>query len=288
VNMVAEIIDGKEIAREIEENIKSEVEKLKKKYEAKPCLSVILVGENPASKIYVRKKEEACGRVGIEFKKIELPESEEEEEIIKIIKKLNSDSNVSGVLVQLPLPRHIDTKKVIDVISPYKDVDGLTKENMGNLILGDEKISPCTPLGIIKMLEKIGISVEGKDVTIVNHSNIVGRPLAAMLLNRGATPTVCHKKTRNLKKHTLEADIVVTATGVPGLIKEDMIKDGAIVIDGGIKKIGEKIVGDVDFEAVRKKASYITPVPGGVGPMTVSMVLFNLVQLFKAQLSKHI
>ncbi|RLI96545.1 MAG: bifunctional 5,10-methylene-tetrahydrofolate dehydrogenase/5,10-methylene-tetrahydrofolate cyclohydrolase [Candidatus Aenigmatarchaeota archaeon] len=284
--MMAEIIDGKKIAEEIEKNIKAELDALEKKYSKRPCLAVILVGENAASKIYVQKKEEACDAVGVLFKKIELPEATTEQELIKIIRELNNDNKIHGILVQLPLPTHIDSRKIINTISPTKDVDGLTAENMGNLLLNNEKILPCTPLGIITMLKKIGVGVEGKNVVIVNHSKIVGRPLAAMLLNRNATPTICHIKTKDLKSQTLDADILVTATGVPGLIKADMVKNGAVVIDGGIKKVGEKVVGDVEFESVLKKASYITPVPGGVGPMTVAMVLVNLVELFKEQIKK--
>ena len=283
---MAEIIDGKKIAEEIEKNIKAELDALEKKYSKRPCLAVILVGENAASKIYVQKKEEACDAVGVLFKKIELPEATTEQELIKIIRELNNDNKIHGILVQLPLPTHIDSRKIINTISPTKDVDGLTAENMGNLLLNNEKILPCTPLGIITMLKKIGVGVEGKNVVIVNHSKIVGRPLAAMLLNRNATPTICHIKTKDLKSQTLDADILVTATGVPGLIKADMVKNGAVVIDGGIKKVGEKVVGDVEFESVLKKASYITPVPGGVGPMTVAMVLVNLVELFKEQIKK--
>ncbi len=283
---MAEIIDGKKIAEEIEKNIKAELDALEKKYLKRPCLAVILVGENAASKIYVQKKEEACDAVGVLFKKIELPEATTEQELIKIIRELNNDNKIHGILVQLPLPTHIDSRKIINTISPTKDVDGLTAENMGNLLLNNEKILPCTPLGIITMLKKIGVGVEGKNVVIVNHSKIVGRPLAAMLLNRNATPTICHIKTKDLKSQTLDADILVTATGVPGLIKADMVKNGAVVIDGGIKKVGEKVVGDVEFESVSKKASYITPVPGGVGPMTVAMVLVNLVELFKEQIKK--
>lgn len=283
---MAEIIDGKKIAEEIEKNIKAELDALEKKYSKRPCLAVILVGENAASKIYVQKKEEACDAVGVLFKKIELPEATTEQELIEIIRELNNDNKIHGILVQLPLPTHIDSRKIINTISPTKDVDGLTAENMGSLLLNNEKILPCTPLGIITMLKKIGVGVEGRNVVIVNHSKIVGRPLAAMLLNRNATPTICHIKTKDLKSQTLDADILVTATGVPGLIKADMVKNGAVVIDGGIKKVGEKVVGDVEFESVSKKASYITPVPGGVGPMTVAMVLVNLVELFKEQIKK--
>ena len=268
------VIDGKRIAKEIREELKKRVEKLKEK-NIKPTLAIILVGNNPASILYISNKQKAAREVGIECVIHKFSEETEEEEILDSIQRLNEDEKIHGIIVQLPLPKHLNEQIILDSISPEKDVDGLTPFNAGNLSLGNERIAPCTPKGIIKLLEKMKIEVEGKNVVIVNNSNVVGKPLALMLTNRFATVTLCHVKTKDLKEHTKKADILITATGVPCLIKADMVKEGAVVIDAGIKYSEKRIEGDVDFENVKKKASYITPVPGGVGPMTVAMVLEN-------------
>jgi len=268
------VIDGKRIAKEIREELKKRVEKLKEK-NIKPTLAIILVGDNPASILYITNKQKAAREVGIECIIHKFSEEAEEEEVLGLIQRLNEDEKIHGIIVQLPLPKHLNEQIILDSISPEKDVDGLTPFNAGNLSLGNERIAPCTPKGIIKLLEKMKIEVEGKNVVIVNNSNVVGKPLALMLTNRFATVTLCHVKTKDLKEHTKKADILITATGVPCLIKADMVKEGAVVIDAGIKYSEKRIEGDVDFENVKKKASYITPVPGGVGPMTVAMVLEN-------------
>jgi methylenetetrahydrofolate dehydrogenase (NADP+)/methenyltetrahydrofolate cyclohydrolase len=235
----------------------------------------VLVGENPSSRIYIENKQKACEKLGIASNLYEFPESMKEEKLEALIKQLNDDKRVHGIIVQLPLPKHIDEKKILNMISPKKDVDGLNAVNIGNLLLGDETIAPCTPKGIIRMLEKMKIQVEKRNVVIVNNSIVVGKPLAMMLTNRFATVTLCHVKTKFLKEHTKKAEILITATGVPNLIKKDMVREGAVVIDAGICYREGKVYGDVDFENVKSIASFITPVPGGVGPMTVAMVLEN-------------
>ncbi len=277
------VIDGKRIAKEIREELKKRVEKLKEK-NIKPTLAIILVGDNPASILYITNKQKAAREVGIECIIHKFSEEAEEEEVLGLIQRLNEDEKIHGIIVQLPLPKHLNEQIILDSISPEKDVDGLTPFNAGNLSLGNERIAPCTPKGIIKLLEKMKIEVEGKNVVIVNNSNVVGKPLALMLTNRFATVTLCHVKTKDLKEHTKKADILITATGVPCLIKADMVKEGAVVIDAGIKYSEKRIEGDVDFENVKKKASYITPVPGGVGPMTVAMVLENTLILAESLL----
>lgn len=276
------IIDGKKIAQGILEGLKSRVQKLKRRG-INPKLGIVMIGERLDSKIYVSNKRKAGNEVGIETKLYGFPKDMEEKELIDFIKKLNDGKDIHGILVQLPLPDHINEEKVLSTISPEKDVDGLTPFNVGNLSLGNEFLAPCTPKGIIRMLEEMNIPVEGKNVVIVNNSNVVGKPLALMLINRFATVTVCHVKTKNLKEHTKDADILITATGVPKLIKKDMVKEGAVVIDAGISHIKGKLQGDVDFDEVKDKVSYITPVPGGVGPMTVAMALENT--LIAAELS---
>ena len=262
------------MANEIIEKLKPRVQKLKKK-NINPTVAIILVGSRPDSKLYVTNKQKACESIGINSSLYEFSENLKEEKLISLIKKLNEDQNVHGIIVELPLPKFIDEKKVLKTISPEKDVDGLNPVNLGNLLVGDETIIPCTPKGIIRMLEKMKIKVEKKDVVIINNSNVVGKPLAMMLTNRFATVTVCHVKTSYLSRYTKKAEILITATGVPNLIKKDMVKEGVVIVDAGISCKGDKICGDVDFENVKELSSYITPVPGGVGPMTVAMVLEN-------------
>ena len=276
------ILDGKALSQKIREEIKKEVENFTSKGFRAPSLAVILVGEDPASKVYVNNKRKACEKVGIKSLFYHLPENTEEEKLLGLIYELNTNEEVDGILVQLPLPKHIDQTKVILSINPEKDVDGFHPENMGKLVGQiEDGFIPCTPLGIDILLKHYGIEVQGKDVVIVGAGFIVGRPLSLLMLWRNATVTVCHIYTKDLKKHTLQADILISATGVPHLIKEDMVKEGAVVIDVGISKVNGKIVGDVDFEKVKEKASAITPVPGGVGPMTVTALLLNTLKAYK-------
>ena len=271
---ISVIIDGKKISEEILEGLKQRVQKLKKK-NINPTLAIVLVGDNPASKIYISNKQKACEKIGIGSNLYEFPENIKEEKLIALIKQLNNDKKIHGIIIQLPLPKHMDEKKILSLVSPEKDVDGLNPINVGNLLIGNEYIAPCTPKGIIKMLEKMKIPVEKKNVVIVNNSNVIGKPLAMMLTNRFATVTLCHIKTKFLSQHTKKAEILITATGVPGLIKKDMVKEGTVIIDAGICYKDGKVYGDVDFENVKDIASFIIPVPGGVGPMTVAMVLEN-------------
>ncbi len=233
-----------------------------------PGLAAVLVGSNPASQMYVRLKHSACARVGIRSENVQLPEDIEEEQLLAKIEELNRRADIHGIMLELPLPKHLDPRKAMMTIAPEKDVDGFHPENMGALLLGAEKLVPCTPKGIIYALERLGVKLEGAEAVIVGHSNVVGKPLAAMMLNRNATVQVCHVYTKNLAEHTRRGDILVVAAGVPGLIKADMVKPGAYVFDVGINRVGDKTVGDVDFDAVKGVASAITPVPGGVGPLT--------------------
>lgn len=279
---MATIIDGKKIADVIRGNLKKEISVLKKNGLI-PSLHIILVGENPASKIYVKVKEKYCKEIGISFKLEELRETVSEKELIEKIKMLNTDKKINGIIVQLPLPENIDANKIIETIDPEKDVDGLTHINLGRLISGKEYMTAATPKGIIKMLESAGIKLSGKHVVIINRSLNVGRPLVQLLLNRDATVTVCHSKTKNISDITKTADIIICAIGKPGFLTENMVKKGAVVIDVGLTYVNGKCVGDVDFDSVKEVSSYITPVPGGVGPMTVAMILENTVIATKKQ-----
>jgi methylenetetrahydrofolate dehydrogenase (NADP+)/methenyltetrahydrofolate cyclohydrolase len=276
---MAQIIDGKIVSKLVKDNIKSIIESKK----ISPSLAVILVGNDPASLTYVRNKTKECIEVGISPKDYHLPEDTSEEKLLELIGNLNKDDDIDGILVQLPLPKHINTDKILNAISPYKDVDGFHPENVGKLMIGTPFVEPCTPKGIIRLLEHYGISVEGKRAVVLGRSNIVGKPMAIMLLHRNATVTICHSKTKDLSEITKQADILVSAIGIPNFVKADMIKKDAVVIDVGINKVEEngksKLVGDVDFENVKEVASYITPVPGGVGPMTRAMLLENTVNL---------
>lgn len=276
------IIDGKAMASEIEAEVRSKVQKLASKGVI-PGLAAVLVGANPASQMYVRLKHSACARVGIRSENVALPEDIGEEQLLAKIEELNRRTDIHGIMLELPLPKHLDPRKAMMSIAPEKDVDGFHPENMGALLLGAEKLVPCTPKGIIYALESLGVKLEGAEVVIVGHSNVVGKPLAAMMLNRNATVQVCHVYTKDLAEHTRRGDILVVAAGVPGLIKADMVKPGAYVFDVGINRVGDKTVGDVDFDAVKDVASAITPVPGGVGPLTVSMLLGQVVQATEAQ-----
>lgn len=280
--MSARIIDGKAIAKKIREEQRQEVEQLTARYGRPPGLSVILVGEDPASRVYVRNKITACRDVGIKSTLIQLPAQIEESELLARIDALNADDSVHGILIQLPLPRHISINKVLERIAVEKDVDGFHLYNVGGLVTGKTIFPPCTPYGVQKLLQHEGIDVEGMSVVVVGASNIVGKPMALMLMQQDATVCICHKKTRDLAQFTILADILVVAAGVPGLIIPQMVRTGAVVIDVGINRLSDgRIVGDVDFEGVRQKASYITPVPGGVGPMTVTMLLHNTIRSAK-------
>jgi len=282
------ILDGKSISEKIREEIRKEVESFTSAGLRKPGLAVILVGDDPASQIYVKNKINACRKVGIESFFYHLKRNTTTEELLDVIAELNSKEEVDGILVQLPLPEQIDQREVILSISPDKDVDGFHPKNMGMLVAqAEDGFIPCTPLGIDLLLKHYGIEVQGKDVVIVGAGFIVGRPLSLLMLWRNATVTVCHIHTRDITKFTREADILVSATGVPHLIKEDMVKKGAVVIDVGISKVDGKIVGDVDFERVKEKASAITPVPGGVGPMTVTGLLLNTLKSYKKRIKSH-
>jgi methylenetetrahydrofolate dehydrogenase (NADP+)/methenyltetrahydrofolate cyclohydrolase len=274
--VTAKIIDGKKVAASIRAECRTRAAKLKQDSGITPGLAVILVGENAASAVYVRNKIRACEDVGIISTKYLFPADVDQEEVIKTIEKLNADPAVHGILVQLPLPAHFNIGKVLRTISADKDVDGFHLYNVGGLVQGDTVFPPCTPFGVVKLLEYEDINVEGANVVVVGASNIVGKPMALMLMQREATVCICHAKTRDLAQFTILADILVVAAGVPNLILPQMVRTGAVVIDVGINRLPDgRLVGDVDFEGVSKKASYITPVPGGVGPMTVTMLLVN-------------
>ncbi len=280
---MATILDGKALAKKIKSELKEEVEFLKKKVGRAPGLAVVLIGDDPASEIYVRNKEKTCEEIGINSFGVKKPTDITQDELEKIIDDLNCREDIDGILVQLPLPKHFDAQRIINLILPEKDVDGFHPVNMGKAVLGlfDEGLMPCTPYGVIKIFDAYGVELEGKNAVMVGHSNIVGKPLANMMLNLDATVSICHVYTKDLKSFVKEADILCVATGVPRLIKEDMIKEGAVVVDIGISRVNSKIVGDVDFDKVKGKVSAITPVPGGVGPMTIAMLMYNTVKAFK-------
>lgn len=275
-------LDGKELSQKLKAQIKEETSQLKERIGKVPGLAIVLLGDNPASKIYVNSKIKGCSELGFESFAYFLPEDTSEEKVLELIENLNNDERVNGILVQLPLPKHIDEKKVIDKIALEKDVDGFKPENLGLLMLGDKNsMQPCTPAGIMEMLKAYSIDLIGKDVVVVGRSNIVGKPMANLMINAGATVTVCNSKTKDLKKKTSEADVVVMAIGQAKFLTEDMVKEGAIIVDVGINRTEEGLFGDVDYENVSKKSSYITPVPGGVGPMTVAMLFANTMRAFK-------
>lgn len=277
------ILDGKYVSQKVRDSIKSEIIEIKEKVGKVPGLAVIQAGDNLASKIYVNSKIKQCAEVGIESKNFILPADVTEEELLNKIDELNKDDAIDGILVQLPLPNHIDTPKVIETIDIAKDVDGFKPENLGKVVLGDETaLISCTPAGILRLFEEYKLALEGKDVVVIGRSNIVGKPMTALLINEGATVTVCNSKTKNLSEKTKNADVVIVAIGKANFLKGDMVKDGAIIIDVGINRDeNNKICGDVDFESVKDEVSYITPVPGGVGPMTIAMLLNNTLKAFK-------
>ncbi len=289
--MAAQIIDGKQVAADMRAELKDEVAKLKEQGIV-PGLGVILVGEDPASQSYVTAKERACENIGIYSDDNRLPAETSQEELMALVEKMNNDPKINGILVQLPLPKGLNEAEVLLAIDPAKDVDGFHPINVGKMMVGEKAFLPCTPHGIIQLLIRSGVTIEGAEVVIVGRSNIVGKPLANMLIQKkpgaNATVTVCHTRTKDLLSHTKRADIVIAAAGRPNTVTADMVKDGVVVIDVGVnrvedatKKKGYRLVGDVDFEAVKEKASFITPVPGGVGPMTITMLLYNTVESAK-------
>lgn len=275
---MAIIIDGKELAKKIRNNLKIDCEKLKEN-NIIPKLAVILVGNDKASKVYVKNKNKACEDVGIEFEEYILEETISQKELIELIEKLNNDNTIHGILLQSPIPRELDINEAFRTISPEKDVDGFNPISVGKLTLGQDTFVSCTPYGIMKMFEEYNIDLEGKKVTILGRSNIVGKPLIQCCLSKNATVTVCHSKTKDLKEHTLNSDVIIAAIGKANFLTADMVKEGTVVIDVGINRLDDgKIVGDVDFENVSAKASHITPVPGGVGPMTIAMLMNNVIK----------
>ena len=288
--MSAQIIDGKQIALDVRAGVAEKVSALKAKG-ITPCLAVILVGENPASVSYVTGKRKALAEAGMADKSVELPENTSEEELLKLIDGLNKDTGVHGILVQLPLPKHINEDKIIMAISPEKDVDGFHPVNVGNLVIGKKAFLPCTPHGIIVLLKRMGIETSGKHAVVIGRSNIVGKPVSLLLARKetNCTVTICHTGTKNMAEITRQADILIAASGHPHTVTADMIKDGAVVIDVGVnripdasKKSGFRLIGDCDFEDLREKASFITPVPGGVGPMTIAMLMYNTLEAAEA------
>ena len=284
---MAEIIDGKLVSKTVRENLTEEIKKFKADYSITPGLAVILVGDDPASAVYVKNKHKACLEVGINSYEITMPKDTTEEELLKKIAELNADDAVHGILVQLPLPKHISEEKVINSISPDKDVDAFHPINVGKIMTGNYTFLPCTPAGVMELLHFYNVDIAGKECVVIGRSNIVGKPMLMLLLAENGTVTVCHSKTQNLSDITKKADILVVAIGRANFVGEEMIKDGAVVIDVGINRLDNgKLCGDVDYEAVSKKASKITPVPGGVGPMTITMLLKNTLSAAKAYANK--
>jgi len=289
--MSAQIISGTEIAKQLREELKQEIAEIKEKHNLIPGLATVLVGENPASQVYVGQKEKTSLALGIYSERHDLPVDTGEEELLKLINKLNQDPKIHGILVQLPLPKHINETNVLYAIDPKKDVDGFHPVNVGKLMIGEPDYLPCTPHGIQQLLIRSGVKIEGAEVVVVGRSNIVGKPIANILLQKGeganATVTVCHTRTRDISFHTRRADILIVAAGRPKAITADMVKEGVVVIDVGVNRIGKSesgkaiLVGDVDFDAVKEKAKAITPVPGGVGPMTITMLMLNTIKAAK-------
>lgn len=282
------IIDGKAVAKGVQKQIKEEVEGLERRWGIAPGLGVVLVGDDPGSHIYVRNKEKACKEVGIKSYEHLLPATISEKDLLSVVHQLNKDKNVHGILVQLPLPAHIRAEKILEAISPHKDVDGFHPVSQGALLLGGEGFRPCTPMGIMRLLESTGCELKGKNAVVVGRSNIVGKPVALMLLEKHATVTICHSRTASLRDEVGRADILVVAIGKASLVRGDWIKPGAVVIDVGVNRLPSgKLCGDVEFESAKERASFITPVPGGVGPMTICMLLFNTLKAAKDSLQRE-
>jgi len=285
---MATIIDGKAVAKEVQKEIKAEIEGLERRWSMAPGLAVVLVGDDPASHIYVRNKEKACKEVGIKSFEHFLPATVSEKELLALVHLLNKDKHVHGILVQLPLPPHIRSERILQAISPYKDVDGFHPVNQGNLVVGADGFRPCTPLGVMKLVEAAGCDPKGKNAVVVGRSNIVGKPVAFMLLEKHATVTICHSRTASLRDEVARGDIVVVAIGKAGIVRGEWIKPGAVVIDVGINRLPSgKLCGDVEFEVAKERAAAITPLPGGVGPMTICMLLFNTLKAAKDSLQRE-
>ncbi len=283
--MTAKIIDGKKVSSSILEKLTSETEDLKKQFGRAPGLATVLVGEDPASQVYVRNKNKRCKEIGFQSFEQNLPADIPETELLGLVENLNKNPEVDGILVQLPLPGHIRSELILEAILPEKDVDGFHPINVGGLASGKDVLCPCTPSGVIEMLDYYAISIEGKNAVILGRSNIVGKPQAFLLLRRNATVTICHSHTKNLEEVTSSADLLVAAIGKPNYVTANMVKEGAVVIDVGINRVDGKLTGDVDYNPAAEKASYITPVPGGVGPMTIAMLMSNTLKAFKARVN---
>ncbi len=282
---MAKIIDGKAISKQVREEIAAEVSAFKEKHGCAPGLAVIIVGNDPASQVYVRNKKRACEEVGFYSESYEMPEETTQDELVALVERLNNDDKINGILVQLPLPKHLDETEILLKIRPEKDVDAFHPYNVGKIMIGNHDFLPCTPAGVMVLLERSGVQISGKKCVVIGRSNIVGKPMAMLLLHANGTVTVCHSKTENLSEICREADILVASIGKPEFVTADMVKDGAVVVDVGINRLESgKLVGDVAFSKVEPKASYITPVPGGVGPMTITMLLQNT--LTAAKLAK--
>jgi len=284
--MSAKLLEGKAIAAKIKEALKEEIANLKEKYNIAPALATVQVGENQASAVYLKSQIKNAEKLGIEFKLHKLDEKTKEKELIDYINKLNQDSNINGILLQMPLPSHINAKEMPKYISPAKDVEGMHPENLGKILSGKTKLAPCTAMAAMELIMSTGVKLYGKEAVVVGHSEIVGKPVSLLLLDKFATVTTCHIGTGergNLQDHVKRAEVLVVAVGKAGLVKGGWIKEGAIVVDVGINKVGDKLVGDVEFEEAQKKASFITPVPGGVGPLTVTVLMRNVVEAFKFQ-----
>ena len=280
-----QIIDGKKVSAEVKANVKKQTEELKEKFGVTPGLAVVIVGDDPASRVYVNNKKKACEAVGFISEEYALPAETTQEELLALVNKLNQKEDINGILVQLPLPRHLDDKAVIEAISPLKDVDAFHAVNVGKIMLGEYDFLPCTPAGVMEMLHSYDIPVEGKECVVIGRSNIVGKPMGMLLLHENGTVTICHSRTKNLAEVCRRADILVAAVGIPKFVKADMVKDGAVVIDVGMDRDENgKLCGDVDFDNVQDKCSFITPVPGGVGPMTIATLMKNTLKACKLQL----
>ncbi len=285
---MADIIDGKGVAKEVQQQIKQDVDGLDRRWGIVPGLAVVLVGDDPASHIYIRNKERACKEVGIRSFEHLLPATIPEKELLVLVHQLNKDKNVHGILLQLPLPAHIHAERVLDAIAPQKDVDGFHPVSQGRLVLGADGFKPCTPMGIMRLLASAGCDPKGKNAVVVGRSNIVGKPVALLLLEKHATVTICHSRTANLREEVGRADILVVAIGKAGMVRGDWIKRGAVVIDVGVNRLPNgKLAGDVEFDTAKERASAITPVPGGVGPMTICMLLFNTLKAAKDSLQRE-
>jgi len=279
------IIDGKKVSTQIKQKIIAEVKALKEKTGKVPGLAVVLVGDDPASAVYVRNKNKTCKNVGFQSFENILPADTSESKLLNLIDELNNDEKVNGILIQLPLPNHIASQKILEAINPGKDVDGFHLENIGRLVTGNAVFKPCTPRGIIELLDQYKVEIEGKNAVVLGRSNIVGKPIAFLLLERNATVTICHSRTKDLPTILRSADILIAAIGKPNFVTSSMVKDNVVIIDVGINRVEDKLIGDVDYQSVSKKVSLITPVPGGVGPMTIAMLMANTLQAFKNSLS---